>query len=266
MTRPRQSVLPALAAALLAAGCGSGREPTETLRAGVDVEFPPFCYRENGKLVGFDVELADEACRRLGWKFEPVPLVREESGQAMANEKVDCIWTAFTRTDDGSLYAWCDCYCEDEIVVLVRADSDIVDIRQLAGRIAVVQAGTAAYGAINPGGPCEKLGASFKKCILASGGAEAINLLQNRECDALVVDKSLVDADIARSRTVLAVLPEPVLRERHSVAFPPGRRDRRDALNRTLSEMAADGPTRKISGKYFGGANAIALKTIGGGR
>lgn len=261
MTFPRKTVLPALLSALLLSGCGD-RKPGMTLRVGVDAEFPPFCSRSGDELVGFDVDLAREVCRRLGWKYEPVPVIWEEKELAMAHEKIDCIWTAFTYTGRESLYAWCDCYCEDEIVVLVRADSDIAETSQLAGRVVAVQTDTTADDIVSPGGAHEKLGASFKKRLRVTDCKEAVNMLRNRTCDALIVDKALAAAEIGRSNTALAVLPEALVHEQYSIAFPFGREDRRDAVNRALREMVADGTAAAISKKHFNGADVIALKPI----
>ena len=50
---------------MLVAGCG-GNEPKKMV-IGLDDNFAPMGYRnENNEIVGMDIDLAREACRRLG--------------------------------------------------------------------------------------------------------------------------------------------------------------------------------------------------------
>ena len=56
------------------AGCGakegSQKEEQKTYVVGMSADFAPFEYRENGKIVGFDVELAQEIEKQTGVKLE----------------------------------------------------------------------------------------------------------------------------------------------------------------------------------------------------
>ena len=56
------------------AGCGKKEEKNFTV--GFDAEFPPYGYMDdNGEYTGFDLELAEEVCKRNGWTLVKQPIV-----------------------------------------------------------------------------------------------------------------------------------------------------------------------------------------------
>ena len=83
-------------AAVALTGCGSSSKDTssasksddkktsatvssdgsKTFTVGFDAEFPPYGYKDKktGEYTGFDLELAEEVCNRLGWKLEKKPI------------------------------------------------------------------------------------------------------------------------------------------------------------------------------------------------
>lgn len=72
-------VAASLAALTLLAGCGSNgtadkkdgaAKGDKTLIVGTEPTFPPFEFTENEKDVGFDIDLAQAVCDKLGYKME----------------------------------------------------------------------------------------------------------------------------------------------------------------------------------------------------
>lgn len=65
-----------IAALTLLAGCGGSTEQSagskgdKTLIVGTEPTFPPFEFTENDKDVGFDIDLAQAICDKLGYKME----------------------------------------------------------------------------------------------------------------------------------------------------------------------------------------------------
>ena len=61
------------AVSLFAAGCGSNSSTSssseKTLVVGTEPTFPPFEFTENEKDVGFDIDLAQAICDKLGYKM-----------------------------------------------------------------------------------------------------------------------------------------------------------------------------------------------------
>ena len=73
----KSKILASLMCGVLTAGfitaCGPIHEATFTV--GFDAEFPPYGYMDdNGDYTGFDLELAEEVCKRNGWELVKQPI------------------------------------------------------------------------------------------------------------------------------------------------------------------------------------------------
>ena len=53
----------------------SCKKEENVFTVGFDAEFPPYGYKDdNGEYVGFDLSLAEEVCKRNGWKLKKQPI------------------------------------------------------------------------------------------------------------------------------------------------------------------------------------------------
>ena len=107
----------ALALSCLMTGCGNKKEETKaetkaettaveetaaasgertTFTVGFDASFPPYGYQENGEYVGFDLDLAQEVCKRNGWELVKTPIDWDAKDMELNSGAIDCIWNGFT--------------------------------------------------------------------------------------------------------------------------------------------------------------------------
>lgn len=84
-------------------------------------EFEPYNYTQNGKLTGFDTELAEYVCSKLGLKPEFVEINWDAKEIELNSGNVDCIWNALTSTEERrqamsltDIYLTCMANFEDE--------------------------------------------------------------------------------------------------------------------------------------------------------
>lgn len=106
------------------------------------VDYPPYSYKDiDGEYAGIDVELATEACARLG--YEPVfkELNISQRDQALADGDIDCLWTCLTMTERKG-YQWAGPYLYTRRVIAVASDSVIHDLSDLEGKTLGIQAGS----------------------------------------------------------------------------------------------------------------------------
>src|SRR5262245_46083462 len=59
------------------------------LHVGNSETSPPFSSRENGKVVGYDVDLAAQVAKRLGVGIEFVPVINAERIPALQQNRID---------------------------------------------------------------------------------------------------------------------------------------------------------------------------------
>ncbi len=122
-----------------------------TLILGLDENFPPMGYRdsETGKIVGFDISLAEEVCSRLGVKLETQPIDWNSKELELSGKTIDCIWNGFSinpeRTEEMFMSKP---YVANAQVIIVAEDSPIKTKADLAGKKVAVQAGSSAVEAI----------------------------------------------------------------------------------------------------------------------
>ena len=76
---------------MLAAGCGSD-EPKKMV-IGLDDNFAPMGFRnENNEIVGYDIDMAREACKRAGMEVEFKPIDWASKEAEMKGKRIDDIW------------------------------------------------------------------------------------------------------------------------------------------------------------------------------
>src|ERR1700757_1129831 len=61
---------------------------------------PPFSSRENGKVVGYDVDLAAAVAKKLGLPMEFVPVINSERIPALQQDRIDLAASGMTRADN----------------------------------------------------------------------------------------------------------------------------------------------------------------------
>ena len=117
---------------------------------GFDQNFPPMGFvGEDGEFTGFDLELAAEVARRLGLELVLQPIAWDSKDMELSSGNIDCIWNGFTINGREDKYTWTDPYMANNQVFVVRADSDISSLADLAGKVVSVQIESSAEAALN---------------------------------------------------------------------------------------------------------------------
>ena len=91
---------------------------------------------------GIDVDIATEACRRIGYQpnFQQIDI--DQRFQALEDGQVDCLWTCLTMDGREDEYLWAGPYLYAQRVIVVRADSDIQTLADLSDKRLAVQTGS----------------------------------------------------------------------------------------------------------------------------
>ena len=233
---------------LVACGNDKASDEKTTLILGFDAAFPPFGYvNEDGSYDGFDLALAREACKRLGWELKELPIKWEYKDAQLESGDINCIWNGFTYTGRETQYTWSEPYVDNSIVAVVKKDSGIKTLADLAGKKIMVQAASSACDAVNAD-------EEFKNSL-----AEVIELLDYETgfvelamggVDAVMADLGVASYQIALRGGEYVALEEAVSTEQYAVGFKLGNEKMRDAIDKVLKEMAADGTMLKIAENY----------------
>ena len=226
----------------------------EAFVVGFDAEFPPYGYMdENGEYTGFDLELAEEVCNRNGWELEKKPINWDSKDMELNSGTIDCIWNGFTMNGREDDYTWSTPYIDNSIVVVVKSDSDIAALADLAGRKVCVQADSSGLAALTGEDASDEnkaLTDSFSELQQVADYNTAFMNLESGAVDAVVLDIGVAKYQLETRGDQFKMLDEQVSSEQYAIGFKKGNTDLCDKVQKTLNEMADDGTFEKIAEKY----------------
>ena len=105
------------------------------LLVGTSDTSPPFSSRENGKVVGYDVDLAARVAKRLALPMEAISIVNADRIPALQQDRVDLVASGITRAENRKKdVGFSLAYLVSPHKVLIRKDGGIATVGQMAGR------------------------------------------------------------------------------------------------------------------------------------
>ncbi|MBQ9022244.1 MAG: transporter substrate-binding domain-containing protein [Eggerthellaceae bacterium] len=250
-----------LAAALAAfalVGCGGNNASSAATAAadfdgnfvvGFDQEYPPYGFvGEDGEFTGFDLELAQEVCARNGWTYSAVPINWDTKLEELNAGAFVCIWNGFTMEGREADYAFSQPYMDNGQVIMVKADSDIDALADLADKTVGTQVDSAAQEVLE--GDQADLAATFAALETRADYNIAATELEAGALDALACDLSIAAYQMSQNPGAFKVLDEQLSAEHYAVGFKLGNDALADQVTTTLQEMAADGTVEALCNKY----------------
>ena len=145
-------------------------------------------------------------------------------------------------------YTWSDAYIDNKQVVLVKADSNIKSIKDLAGKTVEVQKDSSAEAALK--GDNKTIADAFKALTSVADYNTAIMDLDSGACDAVAMDEGVAKYQVDKNNGKYIILNDVISSEQYGIGFKLGNTALRDQVQLTLLEMAADGTIAKIAAKY----------------
>lgn len=262
-------------AAVALTGCGSSSKDTssatksddkktsatvssdgsKTFTVGFDAEFPPYGYKDkkSGEYTGFDLELAEEVCNRLGWKLEKKPIDWDSKDMELNSGTINCIWNGFTINGREKDYTWSVPYIDNKQVVVVKKDSDIKSLDDLKGKTVAVQTDSSALAALAGDDATKenkKLASTFKELKQIGDYNTALMNLESGAVDAVCMDNGVANYNLSKSPEKYRVLSDIISKEQYAIGFKKGNTELKDTVEKTLLEMYKDGTVEKIAKKY----------------
>ncbi|MDO4850698.1 MAG: transporter substrate-binding domain-containing protein [Actinomycetota bacterium] len=245
------------------AGCGkssssssSSATPTaqptgEELIVGFDQEYPPYGYIANdGSYTGFDLDLAQEVCNRLGWTYKAMPIDWDSKDAQLNADTISCIWNGFTMEGREGQYAFSEPYMLNEQVIVVKADSGIQSLSDLEGKIVMTQTESAAQTVLEDEEGQKALADTFQELQTIGDYNSAFMNLESGSVDAVACDLSIAAYQLSANPGKYTQLGESLSSEHYAVGFKLGNEEKAQKVTDTLKAMYADGTVAKIIDKY----------------
>ena len=252
-----------LLVSMLFTGCGGGdtgaqnnggNAPAEKIVIGLDDEYAPMGFKdENNQIVGFDVDLAKEAAKRLGTEVEFKAIDWSSKEAELKSGRIQVLWNGLDITperQENMLFS--DPYMDNRQIIFVRAGEDqgIAAEADLAGKAVGTQSGSTAETYINSNPDFQNSFAEFKTY---GDYVSAFMDLENGRLEVVVCDEIVGRYYMSKHPDKLQALDitvGPVTQ--FGIAFDKENTALRDKVQKAFDEIVADGTATKISEEWFG--------------
>jgi len=222
----------------------------KTIVVGYTIYEPMNYLDENGKLVGYDTELAEKVFGNLGYKVIFQEIEWSSKYTDLDSGTIDCVWNGFTcntADDDGVQRAekvdFSDNYMENRQVVVVKADSGIKTAADLNGKFGVAESGSAGETYAK-----EFEGTSFKGFIKQT---DCLTEIKAGTADFAVVDAQLAKSYVGNGDYADLAIVEDLSSEveYYGIGFKKGS-ELTAQVNAQLEALGADGTIAALAEKY----------------
>lgn len=239
-----------LAAAILALGLNAAS--ADVLKVGTHPTFAPFEYvDDNGKAIGFDIELIEAIAKTQGDTVEIVSMPFDGLIPALLTGQIDASITGMTITDERKKRVdFTEGYYVSSLSALIAAKDkeSLTDVQKLKGQKICAQIGTT--GAMF----AEKL--SPGNVVALNNQPDAMLELQNGGCVALINDRPVNLFYLQKANTDKIVeLADKSLVENadvYGIAVQKGNSAMVEKLNKGLKAVKEKGQYKELHKKYFG--------------
>jgi len=215
---------------------------------GLDDAFPPMGYRDaSGKLIGFDIDTAEQVGKRLGIKIEWQPTAWDGVIHSLNSKKFDAIWNGMTITEERAKeVAFTKPYIMDGQVAVVKfTEKRFKKLADLKSVKVGAQKGSSALSAV------KKLASAPTELKEYEDNPKALLDLEAGRIDTVVIDNVTGRDFIAKRPGQFKILPGFISKEPFGVAFRKDDKELREKVQKTLDAMVKDGSMAKISRKWF---------------
>ncbi len=209
--------------------------------------YAPMNYTDDdGNFTGFDTELAEAVCAKLGLTPTFVEINWDTKEVELSAKSIDCIWNGLTITDDRkATMAISDPYVQNAQVVVMKKDAEYTDTSSLADKAVCAEAGSAGEEAIQND-------ASLSKATYVQKDVQTACLIEvaSGTADAAVLDLTLANSMIGPLTNYENLeIKDRLAVEEYGIAFRKGS-DICPAVNDVLAELKTDGTTDALAEKY----------------
>ncbi len=232
-----------------AASSDASASATGKLVVGFDKAYPPYGFEgDDGEYTGFDLDLAQAVADKLGWEVQLEAIDWDAKDTLLDSGAINCIWNGFTMEGREDDYTFSDPYMLNAQVVVVKKDSGIASLADLAEKNVITQTDSAAQGILE--GDQADLAATFAGLETIGDYNTAFMQLETGAVDAVACDLSIAQYQLAAKPDVYVKLDETLSEEHYAVGFKKGDTDTAKAVTDALKELDEDGAIKELCDKY----------------
>lgn len=211
-------------------------------------EYAPMNYYEDEAktvLTGFDTELAQAVCEKLGVEAEFIVIDWDNKWPELKAKSLDAVWNGMTITDEvKSNSSVTKAYVKNAQVVVMKADlaAQYTSLDQMTDLSFAVESASAGQEVLD--------GAGMTNYTAVTAQSDALMEVQSGSADACVIDLTMANAMTGEGTSYADLAQAATLNEEeYGIAFRQDS-DITAEVDKILDEMRADGSLQKLADKY----------------
>ncbi len=231
-----------------------------TLTIGITMFAPINYYDEDGNLIGFDTELAEAACEKLGLTPEFIEINWDTKEIELSSKNIDCIWNGMcitpARLENMSIS---DPYLKNTQAMVMKADREDEIMADVSGLTVVCEQGSTGegklLGTIADDDTVEVSASEYfanANYVPVDSQAKALMEVKSGTADLAVIDSvaaiGMINTDSNYSDLVIN-MDNNFGDQEYGIAFRKGS-DFTAMVNEALQELQADGTFEELAAKY----------------
>jgi polar amino acid transport system substrate-binding protein len=224
---------------------GGVAKAQDVIRVATDATFMPFEYSENGKHMGFDIELIEAIAKQLNKTVEWIDIDFKGLVPGLVANRFDVAASAIYITDERrKVVDFTDPYYPGGLVIMVKKGDDrIKGPDDLSGKKVSVQVGTKSVNFLKDKFPSAER-------IEVEKNQEMFQLVEIGRADAAITGKPAAKV-YAKARGTLQVLDQPLTVEEYGFALRKSDPELVRQFNDALKKLKADGTYDRLVSKYL---------------
>ncbi|WP_165038149.1 amino acid ABC transporter substrate-binding protein [Enterococcus sp. ZJ1622] len=258
-------LLAVVAGLILLSGCTNKKTDEDNWAAikeekkitiGLDDTFVPMGFRDKeGKLTGFDIDLARAVFKQYGITVDFQPIDWSMKEFELNNGTIDLIWNGYSKTPAREKKVqFTKPYMENDQVLITPKASNITSFEQMRGKVLGAQNGSSGYDVFQKQPDILKNIVKNHDAVLYDSFNEALIDLKSGRIDGLLMDQVYADYYL-KQRDELDDF-NITSGDYQSEDFAVGARKNDDELvkkiNESFERLEQTGEFQKISNKWFG--------------
>ncbi|MFC2159370.1 substrate-binding periplasmic protein [Actinomycetota bacterium] len=231
---------------------GTGDPGSETQRltiystrllVGSDTTYPPFEYLEDGKTIGFDIDIASEIARRLERELEIVPITWDSTYDIPKDIRIDMIISAVSRAEDKEeLVDFSDPYYIMEYILVTLSEAELILREDLKNK---------KIGMLT--NKPDDFSTQYLKDFSVEIYSDVILMidgLKNKDIEGMIISVPLGKSIIEENNGLFKIIEKVKSEREYNIVFLEGS-PLKDEVNSILEEMYQDGAYQEIFDKWF---------------
>ncbi|HLZ19350.1 MAG TPA: ABC transporter permease subunit, partial [Smithellaceae bacterium] len=228
------------------------------IRFATNSDSVPFVYVKNGKLVGYDIEVATIIAGKLGRKLEIMDMDFAAIIPSLVSGKTDMAgaFISVTKERAQSVLFSVPNYSGGTVVVVATAagarEADtIYDISQLAGKKVGILTGSVYDGVLK-----SRISGALPEYF--NTVADQVEAVKSGKIAGFLVDEPLA-RDIINNTAGVTTLNKTLTSDGYAFAFAKDRTELHSQFDAALKEMRDDGTLQKIDARWFGKEDTVKV-------